>query len=94
MTKIPDAKDAKKVQRTALAPDGLPWPEGYFDRIPPKQTLEEATTMYGVRPTLYSHGWPCYTMAETQMPEYKGRLPDEPEEVQALYRSWAEAGDN
>ena len=95
MTKIPDALKGIRANPSAtpspLAPDGLQWPEGYFDRIPPKQTIEDATAMFGVRPTLYAHGWPCYTTEETMKPEYKGALPDEPEEIQALYRSWADA---
>lgn len=58
-------------EHAALAPDGLPWPEGYFDRQP-KQSLEEAIAMYGVRPRHYFHGWPGYTLEETLRPEYKG----------------------
>jgi hypothetical protein len=69
------------------APDGLPWPEGYFES-PPKKTLEEATAEYGVRPRIYFKGWPLYSTAETNLPEFKVQLPDEPPEVLAEWASW------
>jgi hypothetical protein len=56
-----------------------------------KQTLEEAIEMYGVRPSEYYKGRPCYLLEETLLPEYKGQLPDEPVELQELWRKqWAE----
>ena len=69
----------------ALAPDGLPWPKGYFDRTP-RQSLEEAIAMYGVRPSEYWKGWPCYTPEDAARPEYKGTFPDEPIELQEQWR--------
>jgi len=97
MTQIPSGLSDPKLKQVLdagpLAPDGLPWPEGYFDRIPPRETIEEATERYGVRPTRYFHGRAGYTTEEWSRPEFKVKLPDEPEEVQELYQKWAEAGD-
>ncbi len=67
------------------APDGLPWPQGYLDRAP-RQTLEEAVAMYGVRPSRYLNGRPGYTLEETCRPEFKVKLPDEPIAVQDAWR--------
>src|SRR6185295_15645174 len=70
-----------------LAPDGLPWPKGYSDR-PPRQTLEQAVAMYGVRPCCYLNGRPGYTLEETCRPEFKVKLPDEPAWIQDSWRKW------
>lgn len=81
---------ANSRQQTELAPDGLPWPKGYFDR-PARETVEEATAKYGVRPSEYYKGWPCYTAEETERPEFKSQLPEEPIEVQEQWRKeWAD----
>lgn len=77
--------NATKAANGSLAPDGLPWPKGYFDR-PARQSLEDAIAKYGVRPCEYYKGWPCYTWEETALPEYKGKLPDEPVELQEQWR--------
>jgi len=69
-----------------LAPDGLPWPEGYHDR-PPRITLEQAIARFGVRPSRYFKGFPCYTQEEASRPEFKSGLPDEPPEVQAAWQA-------
>lgn len=78
---------------TTLAPDGLPWPKGYSDR-PPRQTLEEAVAMYGVRPSCYLNGRPGYTLEETCRPEFKVKLPDEPLAVQQAWRKEWNAKEN
>src|SRR5438067_1478013 len=85
------ARRAKRaVKRSTLAPDGLPWPEGYFDQAP-KQTLEEAIEIYGVRPTHYVFGRPGYTPEEYARPEFKCKMPDEPIELQEKWRKeWEE----
>src|ERR1043165_4262909 len=93
VSKVPQTAKAKpkpRVKRSKRAPDGLPWPKGYFDR-PPRQTLEEALRIHGVRPTEYYKGWPCYSPEETALPDYKSKLPDEPPELQEQWRKeWAE----
>ncbi|MCY3020455.1 MAG: hypothetical protein NTW87_15655 [Planctomycetota bacterium] len=61
-----------------LAPDGLPWPEGYFERTP-VVPLEEATRRFGVRPRRYCHGRPVYTDEDARNPAYKWPYPAEPE---------------
>jgi len=97
MTQIPSTqKDPNLkhfIEAGPLAPDGLPWPEGYFDRIPPKQTIEEATKQFGVRPNRYAHGRPCYSTKETSLPQYKGVIPKESPETEELYRKWAAMDD-
>jgi hypothetical protein len=80
-------------RESPLAPDGLAWPEGYFDN-PPKMTLEEATAEYGVRPTIYFKGWPAYTTAETQRPEFKCRMPEEAPELEAQWEAEIVAWEN
>lgn len=69
-----------------LAPDGLPWPEGYHDR-PPRIALEEATARFGVRPSRYFKGFPCYTQEEAGRPEFRSGLPEESPEVQAAWQA-------
>jgi hypothetical protein len=69
-----------------LAPDGLPWPEGYHDR-PPRITLEEAIARFGVRPSRYFKGFPCYTQEEASRPEFRSGLPEESAEVQAAWNA-------
>ena len=89
-SKKASARASDKLKSTKLAPDGLPWPKGYFDS-PVRQSLEEAVEMYGVRPTEYYKGGPCYSAEETARPEYKGKLPEEPAELQEQWRKeWAE----
>lgn len=68
-----------------LAPDGLPWPPGYFD-CRPRKTFEEALAAYGVRPNHYFKGWPVYTDVEASKPEFKAVLPDEPPELEEKWR--------
>jgi hypothetical protein len=71
------------IRATPLAPDGLPWPEGYFDRIP-KVTLEEAIAEYGVRPSRYHFGLPSYSEDDCRKPNFKDKLPPEPDYVAEL----------
>jgi len=70
----------------ALAPDGLPWPPGYFDRMP-RETFEDALKNYGVRPNHYKWGWPIYTEAETKRPEFINTIPPESPELEAEWRA-------
>lgn len=70
-------KSAKAKPRPKLAPDGLPWPEGYFDRVPPRVTLEQAIRDSGVRPRFYSHGVPRYTQEDYSNPNYRFPYPSE-----------------
>ena len=70
---------------TALAPDGLPWPDGYFDR-PLKITLEQAIEDHGIRPSVYKRGRPVWQLHEVTNPNYKSTLPEEPPE---LVEKWA-----
>ena len=72
-----------KSKTLPLAPDGLPWPEGYFDRTP-VLTLEEAIARFGVRPSCYRHGRPVYTPADRENPNYVFPYPSEPEWVAEL----------
>lgn len=65
-----------------LAPDGLPWPEGYFDK-PPRVSIEDATKRNGVRPSRYLLGRPYYTVEECENPNFTP-LPDESEFVAEL----------
>lgn len=65
-----------------LAPDGLPWPEGYFDK-PPRVTIEDATRRNGVRPRIYLGGRPLYTQEDLDNPNFI-RPPDESEYVKEL----------
>jgi hypothetical protein len=65
-----------------LAPDGLPWPAGYFDKKP-RVTLEEAIRSNGVRPSRYRNGFPIYTIDEFKNPNFTP-LPDESEWVAEL----------
>ena len=74
----------------ALAPDGLPWPKGYFDRTP-RQSLEEAIAMYGVRPSEYWKGWPGYSLEEMALPDFKS-LP--PPEAPELIEEWRKECDD
>lgn len=74
-------RTAKSKARPKLAPDGLPWPEGYFDRVPPRVTLEEAMRDSGVRPKLYRHGVPVYDEEDCSNSNYKFPFPPEPEWV-------------
>jgi len=69
--------------RTSLAPDGLPWPGGYFDKKP-RITLEKAIQKNGVRPHHYYCGWPVYTQAERDNSNYIFPYPDESEWVAEL----------
>ena len=70
--------------QSALAPDGLPWPPGYFDRMP-RETFEEALQHYGVRPNRYMLGWPVYSEAETTRSDFKNIIPDESPENEAYW---------
>ena len=70
----------------ALAPDGLPWPEGYFDR-PPRMTLEQAIAVHGVRPSRYYKGFPCYTQEDAGRPEFRSGLPEESPEDRAEWEA-------
>src|SRR4051812_22917151 len=94
MTKVAnetiETQPGRRSGRSSLAQDGLPWPKGYFDRAP-RQSLEEAIAIHGVRPSEYYKGWPCYTPEEASRPEYKSKLPDEPLELQAQWRKESEA---
>ena len=63
--------------RPALAPDGLPWPEGYFDR-PIKVPLEDAIRQFGVRPSHYVHGVPIWSPEERRNPAFRWPYPPEP----------------
>lgn len=79
-------RSAKRVtKKSTLAPDGLPWPEGYFDR-PPRQTFEEAIAIHGVRPSHYRYGWPAYTLADMALPGFKSAPPPEPPELEKKWR--------
>ena len=80
----------RTVPSSPLAPDGLPWPPGYFDRAP-RKTFDEALKEYGVRPNQYIKGWPVYTAAETTRPEYKGVIPEEAPELEQLWKDEWEA---
>lgn len=77
-------KAVKGKARPKLAPDGLPWPKGYFDRVPPRVTLEEAIRNCGVRPKLYRHGVPVYSVEDMSNPNYKFPLPSEDKWVAEL----------
>jgi len=72
--------DSQSIGRPApaLAPDGLPWPEGYFDRAP-VLTLEEAIREFGVRPSRYILGRPAWSPDERRNPAFKWPYPPEPE---------------
>ena len=61
-----------------LAPDGLPWPTGYFDKKL-RVTLEEAIKSSGVRPSMYRNGVPVYTDEDCKNPNYEFPYPPEPE---------------
>jgi hypothetical protein len=61
-----------------LAPDGLPWPPGYFDREP-RVSLEESIKVHGIRPSRYWKGFPVYTAEDCQKPNYKSPYPSESE---------------
>jgi hypothetical protein len=69
---------------SALAPDGLPWPEGYFDG-PVKITLEQAIEAHGIRPSVYKRGRPVWQLHELQNPNYTSTLPEEPPELVAKW---------
>jgi hypothetical protein len=69
----------------SLAPDGLPWPEGYFD-CPPRITLNDAIRRRGVRPSKYFKGMPLYTDADRQNPGYISPYPSEPEWADELMK--------
>jgi hypothetical protein len=71
------AKHALPPGTPALAPDGLPWPEGYFDR-PPRVTLEEAIRTFGIRPSCYYMGRPSWTPEERRNPAFRWPYPPEP----------------
>lgn len=71
---------------SSKAPDGRPWPEGYFDRTP-RMTFEAALGQYGVRPNHYHKGWPVYTDAEASLPEFRSPIADEPAEVQEYWNA-------
>ncbi|MEI6233087.1 MAG: hypothetical protein WCT04_08540 [Planctomycetota bacterium] len=64
--------------RTALAPDGLPWPEGYFDSKL-RVTLDDAIARSGVRPSKYMFGRPLYTQEDRDNPNYIDRYKPDPE---------------
>jgi len=86
--KPPVPIDKQKVP--ALAPDGLPWPPGYFDCMP-KETFEQALANYGVRPNHYLKGWPVYTQAERDNPAYICTIPPESPELEAKWKAeWEE----
>ncbi|HLX59686.1 MAG TPA: hypothetical protein VKX17_00255 [Planctomycetota bacterium] len=75
----------RQAQHAPLAPDGLPWPEGYFD-FPIRVTLEEAIKRNGIRPSKYSHGRPLYTAEDRQNPKYIFEYPPETEWVKDLMK--------
>lgn len=74
-----------------LAPDGLPWPPGYFD-VNPKMTFEKALAKYGVRPNHYFKGRPVYTQAERDNPACKITVPPEPGNSEARWRGARDDG--
>jgi hypothetical protein len=78
------AKRQKSGRR--LAPDGLPWPPGYFDQKP-RMTFSAALKKHGVRPNHYHKGWPVYTKAETTRPEFHSDIMDEPQEIQDAWNA-------
>lgn len=77
-----------------LAPDGLPWPEGYFDTAP-KINLEEAVQRYGLRPKKYFGGLPVYTSDQMEDPKFKMVIPPESPELEAQWQAeWMEYQEN
>jgi hypothetical protein len=82
--KPPRSAKAKRAHKE-LAPDSLPWPKGYFDRTP-RQTLEEAISIHGVRPSQYRFGWPVYTLEDMALPGFKSLPPPEPPKLERQWR--------
>ncbi len=80
---------ARRAAYPTLAPDGLPWPDGYFDR-PLKVTLEETIADCGVRPSKYLCGRPLYTISDRQNPNFRFPFPPEPDEYIAELLTEAE----
>ena len=68
------------ITASALAPDGLPWPVGYFDG-PVKITMEQAVAAHGVRPSIYKYGRPVWQPLEYTNPNFKSVLAEEPPEL-------------
>ena len=81
-----------KVQKDhPLAPDGLPWPEGYFDTAPKCTHFKRRSQIHGIRPRNYLGGLPVYTTEDTQDPNFKMTIPDESPELEAQWEAeWNE----
>lgn len=77
---------APQRKTSKLAPDGLPWPPGYFDKTP-RIKFEDALAKHGVRPNHYHKGWPIYTEAETSRPEFRSEIMNESREEQEAWKA-------